>query len=232
MIDRYVIEYNSNLIKKIINSEKINSFDSEYNAAPTKSLPIVSIKSPNKVDFVHWGATSDYAKKKPLADKLISLDLSTFSKSNMHYNLLISQRCIILCNGFYLWKKTSRNQKTPYYFNYIKDKIMLCVGIKEKYEDFEGNTFNYFSFISKKSSNEWKEFSDTIPFVLDFNNINLWFDKNKRFDEILDLIYQPEISSFNYYTVSPFIKDLSYNDKKLISPKNTSNQHGNYSLFD
>ena len=59
----------------------------------------------------------------------------------------------------------------------------------------------------------------------------MWFDKNKRFDEILDLIYQPEISSFNYYTVSPFIKDLSNNDKKLISPKKTSNQYGNYSLF-
>jgi len=232
MIDRYVIEYNSNLIRKITNSEKVDSFDSQYNAAPTKLLPIITIKSPNKLDFVHWGSTSDYAKKKPLADKLISLDVSTFSKSNMHYNLLISQRCIILCNGFYLWKETSKNEKIPYYFNHIKDKIMLCVGIKEKYEDFEGNTFNYFSFISKRSSHKWKEFSDNIPLVLDFDNINLWFDKNKRFDEILDLIYEPEISSFNYYTVSPFITDLSNNDKKLINPKNTSNQYGNYSLFD
>ena len=167
MIDRYVIEYDSNLISKIINSEKVDSFDSQYNAAPTKLLPIVTIKSPNKVDLVHWGASSDYAKKKPLADKLISLDLSTFSKSNMHYNLLMSQRCIILCNGYYLWKKTSKSEKTPFYFNYIENKIMLCVGIKERYEDFEGNTFDYFSFISKKSNNAWKEFSDSIPLVLD-----------------------------------------------------------------
>ena len=232
MIDRYVIEYNLDLISKIINSEKVDSFDSQYNAAPTKLMPIVSIKSPNKVDLVHWGASSDYAKKKPLAEKLISLDLSTFSKSNMHYNLLMSQRCIILCNGFYLWKKTSKSEKIPYYFNFIKNKIMLCVGIKDRYEDFEGNSFDYFSFISKKSNNEWKEFSDNIPIVLDFDNINKWFDKSKRFDEILDLIYQPDISSFNYYTVSPFITDLSNNDKKLINPKSTSNQYGNYSLFD
>ena len=34
MIDRYVIEYNLNLISKIINSEKVDSFDSQYNAAP------------------------------------------------------------------------------------------------------------------------------------------------------------------------------------------------------
>ena len=52
MIDRYVIEYNSNLIRKITNSKTVDSFDSQYNAAPTKSLPIVTIKSPNKVDFV------------------------------------------------------------------------------------------------------------------------------------------------------------------------------------
>ena len=58
MIDRYVIEYDSNLISKIINSEKVDSFDSQYNAAPTKLLPIVTIKSPNKVDLVHWGASS------------------------------------------------------------------------------------------------------------------------------------------------------------------------------
>ena len=63
MIDRYVIKYNLDLISKIINSEKVDSFDSQYNAAPTKLMPIVSIKSPNKVDLVYWGASSDYAKK-------------------------------------------------------------------------------------------------------------------------------------------------------------------------
>lgn len=64
MIDRYVIKYNSDLISKIINSERVDSFDSQYNAAPTKLMPIVSIKSPNKVDLVYWGASTDYAKKK------------------------------------------------------------------------------------------------------------------------------------------------------------------------
>ena len=75
MIDRYVIEYNLNLISKIINSEKVDSFDSQYNAAPTKLMPIVSIKSPNKVDLVHWGASSDYANK-------VLFDLSELIKFN------------------------------------------------------------------------------------------------------------------------------------------------------
>ena len=43
----------------------------------------------------------------------------------MHYNLLMSQRCIILCNGYYLWKKTSKSEKTPFYFNYIENEIQI-----------------------------------------------------------------------------------------------------------
>ena len=118
-----------------------------------------------------------------------------------------------------------------YYFKYEKSDLMLCAGIKEKYEDFEGNVFNYFSFITKRSNNDWKEYSRSVPLIIDYSNIKIWLEKQSRFDEILDLMHQPLISDFNYYSVSPFISDLDNNDKNLIEPKQISDQYGNYTLF-
>lgn len=231
MIERYSIKFNDELFKKITNSDTVESFESQYNAAPTKSLPIISIKSSDKLSFIYWGASPEYAKNRSLANRLINLDVSSFSKSNMLYNLLLTERCIIPCHGFYYWKKIAKKEKVPYYFKYEKSDIALCAGVKERYEDFEGNVFDYFSFITKRSNKDWKDYSGTIPLMVDYNDVNLWFNKNKRFDELLELMYQPSISDFNYYTVSPFISDLNNNDKNLTEPKRTSDQHGNYSLF-
>ena len=92
-------------------------------------------------------------------------------------------------------------------------------------------SINYFSFITKRSNNDWKEYSRSVPLMIDYSNIKIWLEKQSRFDEILDLMHQPLISDFNYYSVSPFISDLDNNDKNLIEPKQISDQYGNYTLF-
>ena len=231
MIERYTIKNNVKALKKITNSDDIKSFDSQYNAAPTKLLPIISVKSSNEISYTYWGSSPDYAKNKSLANRLININISSFSKSNMLYNLLITERCLIPCDGFYFWKKVAKKDKVPYYFKYEMSEIMFCAGVKEKYEDFDGNVFNYFSFITKKSSNEWKEYTENAPLMIDKENVRSWLDIKTRFDEIIELMYSPSISDFSFYTVSPYISDLNNNDKNLVLPQQSSNHHGNYSLF-
>ena len=62
MIERYTIKNNVKALKKITNSDDIKSFDSQYNAAPTKLLPIISVKSSNEISYTYWGSSPDYAK--------------------------------------------------------------------------------------------------------------------------------------------------------------------------
>ena len=47
---------------------------------------------------------------------------------------------------FFYGKKKNLKEKIPYYFKFIKEKYMYCIGIKDVYEDYSGNKFEYFSF--------------------------------------------------------------------------------------
>ena len=85
MIERYSIKFNDELFKKITNSDMVESFESQYNAAPTKSLPIISIKSSDKLSFIYWGASPEYAKNRSLANRLINLDVFKIKATKYSY---------------------------------------------------------------------------------------------------------------------------------------------------
>ena len=65
---------------------------------------------------------------------LINVDVSKGKKSNMLWNTFKFDRGLIPCDGFYFWKKINKSEKIPYYFKYIKNKLIYCAGIREKYD--------------------------------------------------------------------------------------------------
>ena len=156
----------------------------------------------NNVKFEYWGST----------DKL--------------------DRCLIPCDGFYFWKNFSKKEKTPYYFKYTKEKLIYCVGIRETFQDFSGNSFKYFYFLTDQSTEKWKKFTPKIPILFDIRYLDIWFSKTTSINKISSFINPIKFDDFNFYTVSPYFENNNRDDISLINPSNNLNQYGNYSLFD
>ena len=62
------------------------------------------------------------------------------------------------------------------FIKYIKNKLIYCAGIREKYEDFSGNNYYYFSFLTSNSSSDWKPFTSKLPLEFDMRYFDIWFD--------------------------------------------------------
>ena len=230
MVNRYTITNISFISKTFkINDEKIQSI---YNAYPTKKLPIISLDNKESISYEHWGSTDEFSKNNTLANRLINVDLNKAKKSNIISNQFKIDRCLIPCDGFYFWKNYSHKEKSPYYFKFIKDKLIYCVGIRETFEDFSGNKFRYFYFLTERSSDKWKNFTSKIPLVFDIRYLDIWFSKKTSLNKIINFINPIRLDDFSFYTVSPYFESNDRNDISLINPSENINQYGNYSLFD
>ena len=229
MVNRYTLS-NISFISKTFKIDDKN-IESIYNAFPTKKLPIITLEN-NNVKFEYWGSTDKFSKNNTLANRLINVDFNKAEKSNIISTQFKLDRCLIPCDGFYFWKNFSKKEKTPYYFQYTKDKLIYCVGIRETFQDFSGNSFKYFYFLTDQSTEKWKKFTPKIPILFDIRYLDIWFSKKTSINKISCFINPIKFDDFNFYTVSPYFENNNRDDISLINPSNNLNQYGNYSLFD
>ncbi len=230
MVNRYTLADISIISKTFkVDDENIMPI---YNAFPTKKLPIISLNDSSNVSFEYWGSTDEFSKNNSLANRLINVDFSKVKKSNIISNQFKLDRCLIPCDGFYFWKNFSKKEKTPYYFKYTKDKLIYCVGIRETFQDFSGNNFKYFYFLTNQSTEKWKKFTPRIPILFDIRYLDLWFSKTTSITKISSFIDPIKFNDFDNYTVSPYFENKNKDDISLINRINNLNQYGNYSLFD
>ena len=229
MVNRYTLS-NISFISKTFKIDDKN-IESIYNAFPTKKLPIITLEN-NNVKFEHWGSTDKFSKNNTLANRLINVDFNKAEKSNIISTQFKLDRCLIPCDGFYFWKNFSKKEKTPYYFKYTKEKLIYCIGIRETFQDFSGNSFKYFYFLTGQSTEKWKKFTSKIPILFDIRYLDIWFSKTTSINKISSFINPIKFDDFNSYTVSPYFENKNRDDISLINPSNNLNQYGNYSLFD
>tara|TARA_S200000501_G_scaffold78770_1_gene70564 strand:+ start:854 stop:1543 length:690 start_codon:yes stop_codon:yes gene_type:complete len=229
MVNRYTLS-NISFISKTFKIDDKN-IEPIYNAFPTKKLPIITLEN-NNMKFEYWGSTDKFSKNNTLANRLINVDFNKAEKSNIISTQFKLDRCLIPCDGFYFWKNFSKKEKTPYYFKYNKEKLIYCVGIRETFQDFSGNSFKYFYFLTDQSTEKWKKFTPKIPILFDIRYLDIWFSKTTSINKISSFFNPIKFDDFNFYTVSPYFENNNRDDISLINPSNNLNQYGNYSLFD
>ena len=125
MCGRYVITNavtkTKNIVKTAINVQDTDN----YNAHPYQNLPVVKkYKNGNTVENLKWGIIPSWAKQKDFK-ALINARLETIDEKVSFKKLIKTQRCVVVADGFYEWKRTKDN-KIPYYF-FINDKKTIFI---------------------------------------------------------------------------------------------------------
>ena len=125
MCGRYVITNAVTKTKNIVKTA-INVQDSDnYNAHPYQNLPVVKkYKNGNTVENLKWGIIPSWAKQKDFK-ALINARLETIDEKVSFKKLIKTQRCVVVADGFYEWKRT-KDKKIPYYF-FRNDKKTIFI---------------------------------------------------------------------------------------------------------
>lgn len=229
MYDRYTITLKNDELALTLGVEVSEEYQRQFNAAPSKKLPVITSDKNQKISFFYWGLMSRWANNKTISPKLFNLPVSSLQTKASYKRKLKTHRCVIPMDGFYVWKQVSKKLQVPHYFYFQDRRVFSVAGLwEEEYDEQEG-TSNSFIMVTKPANHTLNSFSESMPAIMDTAATRKWLESDDfDLEEILSSDYSKDLSS---HTVSPKIKDISSNDVSFINPAPASDQHGNYTLF-
>ena len=123
MCGRYVITNAVTKTKGMVKTAIKLEDSSNYNAYPYQDLPIIKkYTNGNTLEPLKWGITPTWAKIKEFKP-LINARIETINERVSFKRLIKKNKCVVIADGFYEWKRITDN-KTPFYL-YEKDKKNL-----------------------------------------------------------------------------------------------------------
>ena len=214
------------------NIESGGPYNIEYNAAPTKKLPVIANTASGGLSHFYWGAISKWSNNKSISNRLIVAELSQVASKPSLKNNLVTKRCLVPANGFYMWKKVGKKSKRPYYFSLKKDRIFSFPALWEDYEDMDGKIHHTFKLIISDNMTGLQDYGDKFPLILEPKYEQNWLNNETGIDGWLEML-QPTTGSegLNFYCVSPMITNISNNFPQLIDPQPSVDQLGNYTCL-
>ncbi|MBS0001297.1 MAG: SOS response-associated peptidase family protein [Cyclobacteriaceae bacterium] len=227
MFNRYTITALPSSIELKFNARVPLQYHPNYNAAPGQHLPVILNTRMTEVVLAKWGLGSD--KNMPgLKQGFFIRALRTLKKNVDWQSDLLERRCLILADGFYIWKSISRKSRVPYRVISKTDKI-ICFGGYWEMDEFRDIRF---TILTRESYKPVTELASQMPVILPPNMEMRWLNPKRLLDQI---IYDTEIEDWallKYYPVTPKIKNADVNSPSLIKLAPRADQYGNLTLFD
>ena len=203
MCGRYVVNNpvskTSKLVKSAIQVEDIEN----YNAHPYQKLPVIKkYKNGNTLENLKWGLIPSWAKNKDFK-ALINARLETIDEKVSFKKLIKLNRCVVVADGFYEWKR-NENEKIPHYFLRKDKKTIFFAGIYENDE---------FCLITEEAKENVKEIHHRQPVIINETDINRYLNL-----ELQGSVFLKECKKTNltFYEISKDVNKPTNNSASLI----------------
>lgn len=203
MCGRYVItspvSKSLNLVKKSINVKDIDN----YNAHPQQILPVIKkYINGNTLENKKWGIVPSWAKNKDFKP-LINARLETIDTKPSFSKPIKSQRCVVIADGFYEWKRDDKI-KIPFYFYRIDKKTVFLAGIYEK---------NSFCLITEQADPEIEKIHIRQPVILFEEDIEDYLNLKNNGSDLLQKRNKPLLT---FHKISNQVNSPKNNNELLI----------------
>jgi putative SOS response-associated peptidase YedK len=209
-----------------------HAFRTNYNAAPSQLLPVITNTGPQGISFFYWGLAPGWAGNKPISEKVIHVRAEVIPEKPVYRKMLAERRCLIPADGFYEWKKVGKKTAIPYRYTLQNKELFSMAGLWEEYEDEQGEQFHTFSLVTCAANDLVALTHDRMPVIFPKEKENQWLSPSSTGPELLAMMKPYDARMMDGYTVSPRISLPNANDASLILPAPPSDQYGNLTLFD
>ena len=173
MCGRLSIATGSDILRVRVNVEITEDLQPRYNAAPTQYLPVILNEEPRSINFCRWGLIPYWAKEAKIGSRMINARAETLLEKPSFRNAFKKQRCLVLADGFYEWKKTP-DEKRPYRITMKNNEPFALAGIWDAWRTPEGEELRSFSIITTEPNDLMKDLHNRMPAILDKENEERW----------------------------------------------------------
>ncbi|HCE44948.1 MAG TPA: hypothetical protein DET40_15520 [Lentisphaeria bacterium] len=205
-----IIRWWGEKIKVLIN---ISDFRISYNVSPGQMLPVVfSHGGTVSLTLMKWGLPSGFQGKDKDHDFVsYNARLETILQKKMFSQLMRGHRCVVLCSGYYEWKK--ENGKSVPFFIYAPGMKIIPLGGIWAEESPSGQLC--FSVITKNPRRNLAGIHDRMPFLLAQDKLDRWID-GKYFPVNPEEEFSDHKSPLDFHQVAANVNSAKYDSPDCI----------------
>ncbi|MEM8895110.1 MAG: SOS response-associated peptidase family protein, partial [Bacteroidota bacterium] len=216
MISHYTIYSEPSILGNLWSIKMDSEYRPTYNAQPTQKLPVITNHTPDQISFFHWGVIPGMARKKSVSPKLLGIGLDELKAKQILQSNLVKARCIIPMQGVYWERPIGKRKSTPMYTFLNNHEPVAVAGLWSQFDDFDGNVHFTFKIITQRSSEEFEEFGNELPLIVDKATVNKWLSGDSSYDDLLSGLSVADKNGLGTYAVTPRVLDPNADDKLLI----------------
>ncbi len=231
MCGRYSLNKSKLELEERFQAELLGDFKPRFNIAPTQLLPVLTSDSPKGFSYFYWGITPDFAKNKPVSQKLINARSESVHQKVSFKSSFEKRRCLIPADGFFEWKRIGKKTKTPYRFTLSDESLFAFAGIWEEFENDRGETNHTFLILTTEPNRIIKDIHERMPVILRKEDEKKWLDPYTTEAELINMLKPYTAEEMSSYTVSPLVNQVSNDTSAVLRKTSPMDQFGNYTLF-
>jgi putative SOS response-associated peptidase YedK len=199
--------------------ENPDNYLPNYNIAPTQNSPILIYKDKRIIKPMRWGLIPSWAKDDKFGARMINARIETLLEKPSYRNLVSSNRCIIIADGYYEWKKDG-DRKIPYYFKDPNNKLLTLAGLYDLWKHPDGYLVPSYTVITKEAQNDITIIHNRMPVILPQEHLDEWL-KTEDFS-VSDALEIAKNTNpvLEKYTVSPLVNSVKNNSPDCLLPVN------------
>jgi putative SOS response-associated peptidase YedK len=182
-------------------------------------LPVITMESPDEIDFYSWGLIPSFAKDSAHAKQLRAGNLNargdTIFEKVTFKNAILNRRCLVLADGFYESRDID-GAKYPYFIHRKDKQPFAFAGIHNSWKSETGQWEQTFSIVTTEPNEMMSKIHNIklrMPVILPPDKERNWLKPDLLKEEITDLMVPLEDGILEAHTVN----------KRLNSTKEPSN---------
>lgn len=146
-----------------------------FNIAPTQLAPV--IPPSGELKLMRWGLTPSRAGDKGAAALLINARSESVAVKPTFKRLLEHQRCLVVADGFYEWKKSGA-QRLPYRFQLAGREPFAFAGLWDRGTDRQGKPEERFVILTTRANRVVQPLHDRMPVMLAPAQAEAWLKED------------------------------------------------------
>ncbi len=222
MCGRYTITRNLREIQErfdlpedeAIRFDEPNPYVPNYNVAPTETLPVVAaIDGRKRLSFMRWGLIPSWAKDKKIGARMINARDDTLVEKPAFRNLVDSQRCLVLADGFIEFEAVGKT-KRPLRFMRSDKALFAFAGLFDRWTSGDESIAS-FTIITTKPNDRIARIHNRMPVMLPEELETPWISGEKDVSKFLKPY--PADQMAEYYT-SPGLNSVRNKSSDILDP--------------
>jgi putative SOS response-associated peptidase YedK len=205
---------------KRFKAQEVYPFEPEpsYNIAPTQEVVIVNTEGVRQMLPCRWGFIPSWSKDVSIGSTMINARSETVAEKLTFRTALKKQRCLVIADGFYEWKKEGK-RKLPVYIRLKSDETFGLAGLYNIWTSPAGDEVRTCTIITTRANELIQLFHDRMPVIIPEDKEDLWLDQGMEDKEMLQSVLQPYPADLiEAYAVSPKMNTPSHNEPENIEP--------------